>query len=231
MAQLVCEHLRESDCQKFVVTTRTLTNAKALADACNGVSAPFSDLDALLIDADIIITATGCPTAFLTANRLRAAQQARRGRLLFIIDLAVPRNVDADVKQIENVYLYDIDALGSIAAANQKERMGQLSVCETILDQEVKAFMEWMQHKQFGPMIEQMYRDAADLRDAEVRRLFNRLPDLSDGQKQVISQAIGQLVGKFMHPCVSSIRHKGSAPLPAALADAFHNLVDVEVGN
>jgi glutamyl-tRNA reductase len=232
MAQLVCEHLRESNCQRFVVTTRTLTNAKALADACNGVAAPFTDLPNLLIDADIIITATGSPTAFLTTDRLRAAQKARRGRPLFIIDLSVPRNVEPDVKNIENVYLYDIDALGAIVAANQQERLSQLSECESILDCEVKSFIDWFHHKQFGPMIERMYRDATDLRDFEVRRLFNRLPDLTEHQREVISQSIGQLVGKFMHPCVASVRRSSdSAPHPVALANALHALVAEETGN
>jgi glutamyl-tRNA reductase len=222
MAQLACEYLREARCERFVVMTRTLTNAKALADACQGVAMPFDQLDEQLIEADIVIAATACPVPFLTAQRVAEAQRSRRGRLLFFIDLAVPRNVDPAVGELEQVYVYDIDALGQIVAKNQQQRTAQLQACEQILDQEVAGFNEWLDQARLTPMIQQMYRDAGDVAEAELQRLLRRCPDLSVQQRQAIEQMVERLTGKFMHPCVSTLRRHGRSPTSVMLAGALH---------
>jgi glutamyl-tRNA reductase len=206
MAQLTCQYLRDSDARKFVITTRTLMNAKALADACEGEAVPYEQLDEQLVHADIVVTATACPMPILTVERIREAQKRRRGKLLFIIDLAVPRNVAPEVGQLEQVYVYDIDALGKMAADTQLQREGQLERCEAILDEEVTVFEEWLNSIQLNPLLEQMFHDAHDLRDMELNRLFRRCPDLTHEQKKEIETLVGRLVGKFMHPCVSTLR-------------------------
>jgi len=162
MAQLVCEHLRDASARRFVVTTRTLKNGKALADACDGTAVPFDQLDAQLLEADIVIAATACPMPFITVERIREAQKHRAGRLLFIIDLAVPRNVDSAVAQLNQTYLYDVDALGRIVAENQQQRTAQLEQCERILDEEVVRFGEWLDQTRLNPLIERLYREAHD---------------------------------------------------------------------
>jgi glutamyl-tRNA reductase len=222
MAQLVCTYLREAKASRFVVTTRTLTNAKSLADACQGEAVSWDKLDEQLIHADIVITATACPMPIITAERIRQAQKHRRGRLLFLIDLAVPRNVDAECGKLDQVYVIDVDELGRMVAENQKLRNGQLEICEKILDEEVAAFEEWLDSTKLNPLIEQMFRDARDLRDAELQRLFRKCPDLTDDQKKSVEQLVDRLVGKFMHPCVSTLRRNtsGSATFAGALHEA-----------
>ncbi len=218
MAQLVCQYLREADAKQFVVTTRTLANAKVLAEACEGEAVPYEQLDEQLVHADIIIAATGSPQAILTRERVAEAQKKRRGKLLFVIDLAVPRNVEAKVAELDQVFVYDIDALGRIVTQNQQARTMALEECEKILDQEVGAFEEWLDSTKLNPLIEQMFRDARDLRDMELARLFRRLPDLEEDEKKVISAVIDRLVNKFMHPCVSTLRrHAASSELAGEL--------------
>ncbi len=221
MAQLACQYLREADASRFVVTTRTLANAKALADACQGQAVAFDQLDEQLVAADIVITATACPMPFISADRIREAQKKRRGRLLFMIDLAVPRNVAADVSGIEGVYVYDIDSLGRIVAENQEQRRGQLETCEKILDEEVGAFEDWLSKTKVNPYIKQMYEDAFEVRDAELARLMRRCGELSEEQKRQITQAFDRLVGKFMHPCVATVRAHRLSGASATLAGAF----------
>jgi len=212
-AQLVCQYLREADERKFVVTTRTLANAKMLAESCDGQAAPFDQLDEYIVQSDIIITAMSCPTPLLTAQRIIALQKQRRGRLLFILDLAVPRNVEPAVDRIEQVHLYDIDALGRIVEKNQQQRNGQTELCEKILDEEVAAFEQWLDSVKLNPLIEQMYRDARDLKEAELERLFHRCPNFNDQQRQAIAQLAERLSGKVMHPWVSSLRRQGAASI------------------
>jgi glutamyl-tRNA reductase len=221
MAQLVCEHLREADARRFVVMTRTLLNAKALADACDATAVPFAELDEQLAQADIVITATACPRPFLTAERVAAVQRRRRGRLLFIVDLAVPRNVDPAAADVPQTYVYDVDALGRIAEHNRVARTGQLEWCEAILDEEVAGFERWLEQTKLNPLIEQMYRDARDVTESELTRLLRRCPDLSAEQREAVEEFAERLLGKFMHPCVSTLRRGRDADPPAVLAEAF----------
>ena len=227
MAQLVCQYLRDADAREFVVTSRTLTNAKALAEACEGTAVPFDQLDEQLVRADIVIAATACPKPILTAQRLKEIQRKRSGRLLFLIDLAVPRNVDPDAAEIEQVYVYDVDALGRKAAQNQQNRLSQLQACERILDEEVGAFDQWICETKVSPLIAQMYRDAREVRDAEVERLFRKLPDLTEAERKVVVQAIDRLIGKFMHPCIATVRRNSLSGAGAALAGAFRAAAEV----
>lgn len=220
MAQLVCQYLRELNASKFIVTTRTLTNARALADACQGTAVPYAELDEQLVKADIIVTATSCPMPILTAKRIAEAQKQRRGRLLLIIDLAVPRNVEPEVRGIERVYLCDIDGLGKTVEENQKKRQAELSRCETILDEEVGAFERWLDATQLNPLVQQLFRDAQEVRDAELARLFRKCPDLSEHQRKEVAQLVERLANKFVHPCIGTLRrHSASRHV---LADEWH---------
>ncbi len=227
MAQLVCQYLRQANATRFVVTSRTLANARAIAEACEGTAVPFDQLDEQFASADIAIMATSCPKPILTVDRVREIQKRRRGRMLFLIDLAVPRNVEATVGQLEQVYVYDMDALGRIVAENNQHRQGQLEACEKILDEEVSDFEKWLCQTKINPMIAQVYSDARELRDAEIQRLFRRCPDLPEDEKKEIVQAMDRLMGKFMHPCIATMRtHSYSTP-PATLAKAFHAVAEL----
>jgi glutamyl-tRNA reductase len=221
MAQLVCEHLREASASRFVVTSRTLSNARALADACHGEAVPFAELDEQLVHADIIIAATACPKPFITAERIAAAQKRRGGKLLFIIDLAVPRNVEAAVAEINQAYLYDVDTLGAIVAENQQRRTSEIEHCEKILDEEVTSFTQWLDQTKLNPLIEQMYKDAHNVSDVEMRKLLRRCPDLTQEQREAVEQLVDRLVGKFMHPCVSVLRKQNRTESSTFLASAF----------
>jgi glutamyl-tRNA reductase len=220
MAQLVCQYLRDADARSFTIVTRSLVNGKALADACDGVAVPYDQLDEQLVHADIIITATACPNPILTVERIKAAQSQRRGRLLFLIDLAVPRNIDPAVGKLDQVYVIDIDELGRTVEQNQKLRNGQTEQCENILDEEVDAFEEWLESSKINPLIERIVQDARDLRDAELQRLLNKCPALDANERKAIEQAFERLVGKFVHPAICTLRRHGASS--AGYVEALH---------
>lgn len=226
MAQLVCQYLREVNARQFTVMSRTLGNARVLAEACGGSAAPFSDIEDHLVQADIVITATSCPKPIITRARLEAIQKLRGGRPIFLIDLAVPRNVEPAASEVGTAYVYDVDTLGQMVADTQSRRAGQLVSCEAILDQEIGAFEQWMALSRMGPLISQMYRDANDVRDAELYRLFRRCPGLSEEQKQHIAQAIERLTGKLVHPCVATLRQHSPMEVATAIAEAFRGMAD-----
>ncbi|MGE5609523.1 MAG: glutamyl-tRNA reductase [Bacillota bacterium] len=221
MAQLTAQYLRDANARQFAVTTRTLTNAKALADVCHGQAVPFHELDAQLVQADIVVTATACPAAILTVERVRAAQKRRAGRALFLIDLAVPRNIEAEVGAIAGVQLYDVDALGRIVEETYRQRAGQMQIGEQIIEEEVGAFEQWIAESKVRPLIEQMYQDVRALAEIEVRAMFRKCPELNEEQKQAVQQLVDRVVGKLMHPCVSAVRQTSMTESAATLAAAF----------
>jgi len=223
MAQLTAKYLQAAGVRNFAVTTRTYLNARALAESCGGEASPFEDLDQEIANADVVITATSCPTTFLKVERVERAQAARGNRPLMLIDLAVPRNIEPETAHIPGVQLFDVDTLGKMVTENHRQRLGQVELCEKIVDEEVDAFEKWAAESKVRPLIEQMYQDVRALAEIEVRRFMGRCPDLSEQQKGEVSQLVDRVVGKLMHPCVSAVRHESMAESAGTLADAFHS--------
>jgi glutamyl-tRNA reductase len=227
-ARLVCQHLAShAQSDQFVVMSHSLNNARVLAEACHAVAAPFDELEQQLAKADIVVTATNCTRPILTADKMRQIQQARGGRQLIVIDLAVPRNVAPEAAEVEGVRLYDIDALGEIINKNHQHRASAVQPCERILDEEVAAFGTWLDETRLNPLIAGMYRAARSVRDAEVDRLLRKCPDLTEEQKYAAQQLADRLVGKFLHPYVVGLRHTPQ-PAVSAIADAWQEETESE---
>ena len=222
MARLSLEHLAAAGARNFVITTRTVTNARALADAYHARAVPFDALDEQLALAEVVITATNCPMPFVTAERIRRTRGPRGGDLL-LVDLCVPRNVDPDVAAIPGVTLMDVDALGRTVADYEAGRRRQVTACEQIVEEEVTAFERWLAESKVRPLIEQMFEDVRALAAIEVRGFFNRCPGLTEQQQDAVTQLADRLVAKLMHPCVATVRQEASFDSAAALADAFHD--------
>jgi glutamyl-tRNA reductase len=213
MAQHACRYLSQAAVAKLVVTSRTYNNARALADACGGAAVPYADLDRHLATADVVITATSCPTAILTEQRLRQATACRESQSpLVLIDLSVPRNIEPTAGRIQGVTLYDIDSLVDVVRKTSRGRARAVGAAEAIIDEEVAAFDRWINDMRVAPLIGQIYRDVRALAEVEVRRLFNRCPDLSSDHQDEVTQLVDRLVGKLLHPCVSAIRQGTSPP-------------------
>src|SRR5207253_8223117 len=122
MGALSARHLQSSGIGGLTVVNRTRARADGLAQQLGGKSAPWEDLDALLGKADIVLCSTGASEPVIGRARVEKAMKARRGRWLFFIDIAVPRDVEREVGEIENVYLYDVDTLEEVVAGNRAGR-------------------------------------------------------------------------------------------------------------
>jgi glutamyl-tRNA reductase len=206
MAQQACEYLRDAGVGRLLVTTRTLTNARTLAQACGGEGVAYAELDRHVIDAEIVITATACPTSILTVERVHSAQEARGNRPILLVDLAMPRNIDPQVVEVPGVTLIDIDCLGRIVDANRGEREAAATECERIIEEEVAVFQKWVGEARARPMIDQIVQDVHELANIEVRRTLNRCANLTERQQEEVRQLVDRLVGKFLHPCLATIR-------------------------
>ncbi|MGN6369252.1 MAG: glutamyl-tRNA reductase [Phycisphaerae bacterium] len=222
VAQLTVQHLKAADAGNIVITTRTLQNARLLADACGGEAIPFNELDEELPQADVVITCTACRTSILTAARVRSAMLKRCNEPQLLIDLSVPRNIDPDVGTLANVTLIDVDALGGMVEKVRRQRVAAVENAEEIVQEEVVAFEKWLAESKVAPLIQQLFSDVRTLASIEVRATFRKCPDLTEAQREAIEQLADRLVAKLMHPCVSTLRQTRASEPAQMLVNAFH---------
>lgn len=232
MAQLTAQHLTDQEsggATQLVITTRTLQNARVVAEAYKGQAVPFAELDDELVMADVVITSTTCPTSILTTSRVARAMRQREGegnRPLLLVDIAVPRNIDADAGTIPGVTLIDVDTLGTLVDAVRQKRASAVETSESIVEEEVAGFEKWLSERsngRVGSLIEQMYADVRALAAIEIRATFKKCPDLAEHQRQAIEQLADRLVAKLMHPCIRTVRQTQASEPAQLLVDAFHD--------
>ena len=228
VAQLTVQHLKAGETGDIVITTRTLQNARLLAETCGGSAVPFAELDEELPLADVVITCTVCPSSILTETRVRRALARRKiefggERPQLLIDLSVPRNIDPEVARVTGVTLFDVDALGNLVEEVRRQRASAVDTSEQIVSDEVTAFQKWIAESRVGPLIQQMFADVRTLAQIEVRATFSRCPEFSDDQRHAVEQLADRLVAKLMHPCVSTVRQAGTSAPAQMLVEAFHS--------
>src|SRR5205085_7536272 len=182
MAQIAARDLRASGATEILVANRSSANGEALASQIAGVAVGLSELPALLERADVVICSTSAQHAIVTRDLVARAAKARRYRQLFVIDLALPRNVEPDVNQLENVYVYDLDDLQRIAADNRGLREQEQQRAEAIVHEELVACARAKQERSAVPVLAQLRARAQSLAEAEVERTLAMLGPLSERQ-------------------------------------------------
>ncbi len=187
------------------VANRTAANARALADRFGGSAHALDELDRLLPDSDVVLTCVGGDEPILTRERVERSLVARRGRPLFLIDIGVPRNVDPGVHELDSAYLYDLDDLQEVAAANEEERRRESARAERIIYEEREQFEGWMVALQAVPTIRDLRDRAESIRRGEIDRFAGRL-GLSNAQSETLEQLTNSIVNKLMHEPISRLR-------------------------
>ncbi len=198
MGAIAVKALIKRGLSNIVVANRTFEKGKKLAGAWGGKAITFQQLPGAMAGADIIITSTGAPHTILNRELLEPAMAARPERPLFVIDIAVPRDVDPDVVEIPNVHLRDIDDLQSQADDNMREREAEIPRVKIIIDEEVKQFLEWYSSLDAVSTIANLRRRTEQLRQGELERLFNRL-NLNERERKLVATMSHRLVNKILH--------------------------------
>jgi glutamyl-tRNA reductase len=172
MGKLTAQHMKSQGVRNVTIVSRTMANAARTADAIGGATAaPWDDMDAALVASDIVITATGAASPVLTKARIEAAMRQRRSRPLFIIDIAVPRDVEAAAGEIEQVFLYNIDDLQAAIRENMARRTSEVTRAEAIVDEELDKFGSWMRARGVIPTVVALRQSFEAIRRAELDRL------------------------------------------------------------
>jgi glutamyl-tRNA reductase len=160
----------------------------------------------------------------LTAAAFRPIHQARHQRPLFMLDLAVPRDIETAVGDFLGVYLYSIDDLKAACDANRREREKEWPKAERIVDEETARFMTELHHRATGPTIQRLKAQADEVKTDELRRLLNKLGELDERSRGEISRSFDRLVNKLLHPPLESLRDEAQSGPPHGLIEALKRL-------
>ena len=223
MSELAARHLLRSGVQQIFVTNRTESRAKALAELVRGTIVRYSDYKSHLKDIDIVITSSGATEYLLQKQEMKDVLRARKNRPMFLIDIAVPRNIAPDVNEVDNIFLYDIDDLQRVVDENLKGRMDQAAEADKIVAEEVERLEAWMRTRQVGPVIASVQEHLEQIRKAEIERVRGKLGILTPQQEQAIEMLTRGIVNKIAHGPISQIRKHAAADDGSAVVEAIRN--------
>jgi len=208
MAELALRHLMDDGVQSILVANRTYERAVALAEQFRGRAVTYDSFQQEMLKADIVISATSAPHLILKKEDVQKIIQERRHRPIFLIDIADPRDIDAACNEVDNVYLYNIDDLQSVAAANQKERQREAERAVPIVEREVELFLAWLRGLDVVPTIVSLRNRMEEIRETELRKAMSRLGDLTPEQRETIASLTTAMVNKILHQPMSELRRR-----------------------
>jgi len=224
ISTLTAQHLRSHGVGQIVITSRTAATAEALAEAVGGRAVPWSELSSALAAADIVITATGSQRPILTRTHIESVTGRHRSEPLFIIDVAVPRDVDPTVGDIEQVFLYNVDDLQTIVQENMSRRGAEIERAEAIVSEEVSRFMAWRRSRGVVPTIVALRRRFEAIRIAELRRLEGKLAGLPPEAQARIDEVTRLIMEKLLLEPTEQLKGLPDEETQVAYTEAVNRL-------
>jgi glutamyl-tRNA reductase len=224
MGKLTAKHLQAQGISTLRLTSRTLAHVAAAAEYLGATAIPWEARHPALAEADIVVTATGAARPIVTSAEVAAAIASRRNRPLFVIDIAVPRDVEPSAGQIEQVFLYNVDDLQAIVQENLTRRGGEIERAESLVDEEVARFMGWLHSRGVVPTIVALRRRFEDVRRAELRRLDSKMAGLSPDARARVDEITRLLVEKLVLTPTEQLKNVTDPEKVIAYSDALSRL-------
>lgn len=206
MASLVMRNFTGLSPGRLLICNRDPAKATTLAQTFGGQAVAFEQLDDHLVMADIVVSSTGSARPIITKKQFQNLRRKRRYRPIFLIDIALPRDVEAEVGQLENVYLYNLDDLQQVVAGTQEKRTDALDAARRIVAQQVDEFVRWHRTRELGPMIDQLYSRYHRLAREELSRTLNKFPNITDAEKEHLEELTRRIVNKLLHDPIQTLR-------------------------
>ena len=215
MAALVLQGFAHLAPKRLLVCNRDSAKAQALAERFNGQPVAFDALDEYLIAADVVISSTAAPQPFITRSRFESLLKDRRYRPIFLIDIALPRDVEPAVGELENVYLYNLDDLQHVVSTTRSTRAGVVDDAKKIIHQQVDSYLASQRAREMGPLIDRLYQKHHELARAELERTVARLPNLTESDRAQLEELTRRIVNKMLHDPIKALRESGNPHPPA----------------
>lgn len=206
MSELAALHIKEKGAEKIYVSNRTYQKAKELADKLSAENYPFEKFMEIIPEVDIIISSIYSEGYILQKEALQKLANFKKHESLFIIDIAVPRNIDPQCNEIANVYLYDIDDLTEVAESNKKQREKEAILAEAIIDKEIHSIYKWLDSLKIYPTIKALQERAEFIRRLEIEEMNRKINGLTLQQKEKIDIMTKSLVKRLINPLIEEIK-------------------------
>jgi glutamyl-tRNA reductase len=228
MAKLTGVHLQAQRVKTIAIASRTLATSQSLAARLDGRAVPWESLNAALAEADIVITATGATEPVLTRGRVDDIMRPRRNRPIFIIDIAVPRDVEPAVGNLDQVFLYNIDDLQTIVHENLARRGGELVRAEAIVEEEVARFTSWLQSREIVPTVVALRQRFEAIRQGELARLEPKMAGLGPDARARVDEITRLIVEKLLLTPTEQLKALSDEATVVAYADALNKLFSLQ---
>lgn len=226
MAEIAAQHFLNQRVKKLLITNRTFERAESLAKTFQGTPIPFDTFRRHLVDTDIVLCSTGSPDPILDKEDIKRTMRIRKNRPMFLIDIAVPRDVDPEVNGLQNVYLYDVDDLQGVVEDNLAQRKSEAIKAEAMVDEEVEGFQRWMQALEVTPTIKQLRKMLDEIRRAEVEKALSVMRDLSKKERKALEAMSAAIINKILHHPITLLKEEskidGERPYTSLVRKLFH---------
>ncbi|HZB25943.1 MAG TPA: glutamyl-tRNA reductase [Vicinamibacterales bacterium] len=224
MGKLTAVHLRAQGVAGITIASRTRSTADRLAEQIGATACDWSELENALVQADIVVTATGAPTVVLTRADLERAMKNRRERPLFVIDIAVPRDVDPAAGTLDEIFLYNVDDLKGIIESNLEKRTAELARADAIVSSEAGKFAAWLQSREIIPTVVALRDRFESIRRTELTRLQSKLTALPPEAQAQIDHITRLIVEKLLLTPTEQLKAISDDSLAATYSDALNRL-------
>lgn len=228
MGELAVQNLHGNGVRKVTVINRTFNKAQDLASRFNGEARTMDELQKSLVEADILISSTGAKDFVITKERVSRIEKLRRGKPLFLVDIAVPRDLDPKLAELENVFLYDIDDLEGIVEANLEERKKAAANIMLMIEEEIVEFNQWLSMLGIIPVISALREKALAIQAETMVSLERKLPNLSDRDKKVLSKHTKSIINQMLKDPILQAKELAARPDREQALDFFMKIFNIE---
>ncbi|WP_419787918.1 glutamyl-tRNA reductase [Pseudodesulfovibrio sp.] len=233
MAELAATHLLHGGVQSVIIANRTLSRAKELAASLNGEPIQIEAMPDRLHEVDIVISSTGSPVAVIKAKDVKQVLKRRKNKPMFFIDIAVPRDIDPDVNQLDNVYLYDIDDLKEVVEENMAQRQEEAGKARAVVDAETVTFSNWLKSLELQPTIVDLVDRSEEIAQRELHKTLRKIGPIDEKTRKALETLVLSVGHKALHEPICFLKRRtqeeGSAERFIDLARRMFNLDDETV--
>ncbi|MEE1131298.1 MAG: glutamyl-tRNA reductase [Caryophanon sp.] len=228
MGELAMENLYGSGVGEVTVVNRTLEKAATLAAKFNGQAKSMQELQCTLLEADILITSTGATNYVIDFEVMQYVDRLRKGKPLFLVDIAVPRDIDPRVGNLSNVFLYDIDDLQGIVEANLAERERAAMQIEDMITGEVRQFKEWVQTLGVVPVIAALRKKASTIQEETMASIENKMPNLTERERKLLSKHTKSIINQLLKDPILQAKELATEKNAAEKLELFQQIFGIE---
>lgn len=228
MSELTAKHLHANGASHIIVVNRTLAKAIELADKFDGTPCSMEQLLERLATTDIVISSTNAKGHILTKEQLEPVMEMRASKPLFMIDIAVPRDLDPRMLELDNVFLYDIDDLANIVESNLEQRRMEAEKIEQMIVDELDQYRQWYRTLDVVPLIQKLQQKTNDIHEATLESMLNKLPELDERQRKVIRKLTKSMLNQLVQDPIVNIKEMASGRRGDEAMDTFEQLFNLQ---